>query len=81
MALLETIYLQLVGLPPCLRGFNVEVPDQWLFDSLTKKQTAVAYDSEQVNSMGKQFSELPDDYRYAICQWINEKSEQYEEYS
>ncbi|KAL8664624.1 MAG: hypothetical protein Q9202_002894 [Teloschistes flavicans] len=81
MALLETIYLQLVGLPPCLRVFNVEVPDQWLFDSLTKKQTAFAYDSEQVNSMGKQFSELPDDYRFAICQWINEKSEQYKEYS
>jgi len=52
MAPLEASYFhRSLGVPPKIQRFNIEIPDQWLMDSLMKKQAAVAHNPKKVNSV------------------------------
>ena len=62
-------------MPHIVQNFQVEIPDQWLLDSLIKRQEAVAHDPKKVNSVWREFSQLPDDYRHSISKHIRDKSE------
>ena len=74
IAPLEASYFQRsLEVPPSIQNFNVEIPNQWLLDSLIKRQEAVAHDPKQVNSVWKEFSQLPSDYRHAISEHIDNK--------
>ena len=74
MAPLEASYFQrcagILGMPPKIKRFNIDVPNQWLLDSLVEKQAAVAGVPKKLNSIWKQFSQLPEDYRYMIDEHV-----------
>ena len=72
IAPLEASYFQRsLGVPPGIQNFVVQLPDQWLLDSLIKKQATFGHDSKKVGSVWKQFSLLPEDYRHAIGDYLD----------
>lgn len=76
IAHLEASYWQRSeGAPPRVQHFDVEIPGQWLLNALIKREEAVAQDSKKVNSVWKEFSQLPSDYRHAIGEHVQDKSD------
>lgn len=65
---------QYLGLPPVVESFDVEIPDQWLWGLCIKRQEALAHNPKKVNSVWKEFSQLPCDYRDALSQHMNKPS-------
>lgn len=62
------------GTAPVIQNFDVEIPGQWLLDSLIKREKAVAHDHKKVNSVWREFSHLPDDYQFAIGNYMRERA-------
>ena len=60
---------------PSVKCFDFEIPDQWLLNSLIKRQEAIAQNPKKVNPIWKEFSQLPKDYRHAIGRRVSEKTE------
>lgn len=58
---------------PSVKCFDFEIPDQWLLNSLIKRQEAIAQNPKKVNPIWKEFSQLPKDYRQAIGRRVSEK--------
>ncbi|KAF7504280.1 hypothetical protein GJ744_002538 [Endocarpon pusillum] len=67
VAELKAFYLQraftLQG--PIISTLNVEIPAQWLLHALIAKEEKYLQDPK-VNSLWKEFAQIPEDYRYAI---------------
>ena len=61
------------GSPSIVESFNVEVPEQWVLNSWVKRQEAHARNPKKVNSVWREFSQLPGDYRNAISENMNHR--------
>lgn len=59
-------------LPPIVECCDVEIPDRWLLSLWIKRQEAQAHNPNKVNSVWREFSQLPTDYRFAINKHLNE---------
>lgn len=62
-------------MPPVVESFDVEIPDRWLLSSWIQRQEAQARNPKKVNSVWREFSQLPDDYRFAISGHVNNSFE------
>ena len=77
MAPLEANYFQRSSTVPVeIYGFDVQIPDYWLLESLTKKQAVMARSGKKANSVWQHFSQLPEDYRLAIGEHIGSKNDE-----